>query len=40
MYISIFNSVESPVSGKENVLFPDIPDFVNFTDFQIRRDVR
>ena len=29
-----------PVSGKENVQFPDSPDFENFLDFRTGRDVQ
>ena len=36
----IFKSVKSPASGKENIRFPDSPDFVNFPDIRTRRDVR
>ena len=39
-FFSIFNSVKSPASGKENVGFRDSPDFVNFLDFRTGRDVR
>ena len=39
-FISIFKNVKSPVSGKENVRFPDSPDFENSLDFQTGRDVR
>ena len=34
-----FEIVKSPASGKENVRFPDSPDFENFPDFQTRHDV-
>ena len=33
-YFSIFNSVKSPMSRKENVGFPDGPDFENSLDFR------
>ena len=35
-----FSSVKSPASGKENVRFPDSPDFENLPDFRTGRDVR
>ena len=35
-----FRSFKSPASGKENVRFPDSPDFENSLDFQTGRDVR
>ena len=35
-----FEIVKSTASGKENVQFPDSPDFENFPDFQTRHDVR
>ena len=35
----IFKSFKSPASGKENVRFPDSPDFEKLPDFQTRRDV-
>ena len=37
---SIFNSVESLASGRENVRCPDSPDFVNFLVFRTRCDVQ
>jgi hypothetical protein len=37
---STFKSVKSPVSGKENVQFPDSPDFENLPDFRNGHDVR
>jgi hypothetical protein len=40
IFFSIFHSVKSPVSGKENVRFPDSPDFENSPDFRTGRDVR
>ena len=40
MYISIFNSVESPKSRKENVWFLDSLDFVNLPDIWTKCDVR
>ena len=39
-FFNIFISVKSPVSGKENVRFPDSPDFEKSLDFQTGRDVR
>ena len=39
-FFSIFKTVKSPASGKENVRFPDSPDFEIFPDFQTGRDVR
>ena len=39
-FIIIFKSFKSPASGKENVRFPDSPDFETFPDFQTGRDVR
>ena len=36
---STFTSVKSPASRKENVRFPDSPDFVNFPVFRTGRDV-
>ena len=36
----IFRSFKSPASGKENVRFPDSPDFENSPDFRTGRDVR
>ena len=36
----IFRSFKSPASGKENVRFPDCPDFENLQDFRTGRDVR
>ena len=35
-----FKSVKSPASGKENIRFPDSPDFENMLDFRTGRDVR
>ena len=32
--------LKSPASGKENVRFPDSPDFENLPDFRTGRDVR
>ena len=40
IFSSICKSVKSPASGKENVRFPDSPDFENFPDFLTRRDIR
>ena len=37
---SFFRSVKSPASGKENVRFPDSPDFDNLPDFRTGYDVR
>ena len=37
---SIFKSVKSPAFGKENVRFPDSPEFENLPDFRTGRDVR
>jgi hypothetical protein len=37
---STFKSGKSPASGKENVRFPDSPDFENLPDFRTGRDVR
>ena len=37
---STFKSVKSPASGKENVRFPDSPDFENLPDIRTGRDVR
>ena len=39
-FLAIFKSVKSPASGKENVRFPDSPDFENLPDFRTGRDVR
>jgi hypothetical protein len=39
-FFSIFISVHSPVSGKENVRFPDSSNFENFPDLRAGRDVR
>ena len=39
-FFSIFNSVKSPASGKENVRFPDSPNFEISPDFRTGRDVR
>ena len=39
-FFSIFNSSKSPATGKENVRFPDSPDFENFPDFRTGRDVQ
>ena len=36
----IFFISKSPASGKENVRFPDSPDFENLPDFWTGRDVR
>jgi hypothetical protein len=33
----IFKSVKSPASGRENVRFPDSPDFENLPDFRTGR---
>ena len=38
-FSSIFKSVKSPASGKENVLFQDSQDFENLPDFRIGCDV-
>ena len=40
IFFSIFKSVKSTASGKENVRFPDSPDLENFPDFRTGRDVR
>ena len=40
IFSSIFKRVKSPASGKENVRFPDSPDFENLLDFRTGRDVR
>ena len=40
IFSSIFKSFKSPASGKENVRFPDSPDFENLPDFRTGRDVR
>ena len=40
IFSSIFKSFKSPASGKENVWFPDSPDFDNFPEFRTGRDVR
>ena len=40
IFSSIFKSFKSPASGKENVRFPDGPDFENLPDFRTGRDVR
>ena len=37
---SIFKSVKSLASGKEDVQFPDSPDFENLPDFRTGRDVQ
>ena len=39
-FFLIFRSFKSPASGKENVRFPDSPDFENSPDFRTGRDVR
>ena len=39
-FFSTFKSVKSPVSGKENVLFPDSPDFENYLNVRTGRDVQ
>ena len=38
-FFSIFHSVKSPASGKENVWLPDSPDFENSPDFRTSRPV-
>ena len=38
-FFLIFRSFKSPASGKENVRFPDSPDFENSPDFRTGRDV-
>ena len=38
--ICFVNKFKSPASGKENVRFPDSPDFENSPDFRTGRDVR
>ena len=40
IFSSICKSVKSPASGKENVRFPDSPDFENLPVFWIGCDVR
>ena len=40
IFFDISKLLKSPASGKENVWFPDSPDFENLSDFRIRRDVR
>jgi hypothetical protein len=37
---SIFKSVKSLAPGRENVWFPDSPDFENLPEFWTKRDVR
>ena len=37
---SIFKSVKRTESGKDNVQFPDSPDFENLQDFRTGGDVR
>ena len=39
-YNEILKSVKSLASGKENILFPDSPDFEKFTDFLSGHDVK
>ena len=39
-FFLIFRSFKSPASGKENVRFPDSPDFENLPDFRTGLDVR
>ena len=36
---SQYGSLSSPASGKENVRFPDSPDFENLPDFRTGRDL-
>ena len=36
----LFSIFKSPVSGKENIWFPDCPDFEHLPDFQTGGDVR
>ena len=40
LFFYFFPIFKSPASGKENVRFPDSPDFDNLPDFQTGRDVR
>ena len=40
IFKNIFKSVKSPASEKENVRFPDSPDFENLPDFRTGRNVR
>ena len=40
IFFSIFKSVKSPSSGKENIWFLDSPDLENLPDFGTGRDVR
>ena len=40
LFFWIFFYFKSPASGKENVRFPDSPDFENLPEFRTGRDVR
>ena len=40
IFLIFSSSFKSPASGKENVRFPDSPDFENLPDFRTGRDVR
>ena len=40
IFLIFFSIFKSPVSRKENILFPDSPDFENLPDFRTGRDVR
>ena len=40
LVFALLKSVKSPVSGKENVRFPNSSDFEKFLDFCTGRDVR
>ena len=40
IFSSIFKSFKSPASRKENVRFPNSPDFENLPDFRTGRDVQ
>ena len=40
LFFIFFPILKSPASGKENVRFPDSPDFDNLPDFRTGRDVR
>ena len=39
-FLDFFSISKSPASGKENVRFPDSPDFENLLDFQTGRDIQ
>ena len=40
IFFSVINSAISPLSGKENIQFPDSPDFENSLNFRTGRDVQ